>query len=251
MQTTNEELLESNTRLTRANADLNTFVYAASHDLKPPIANIEGFLGVLRQQLPAEALPAELVPKLLQLLDGVVGRFKQTLDQLTDITRLQRIMLDQPVEAVDLPALAESVRLDILPELTAAATLTVDLGSCPTVYFPAKILRSVLYNLLSNAVKYRAPDRPPLVHLRGQRTATGQVVLAVQDSGLGLSETQQCGLFQLFRRLHTHVPGSGVGLYTIKRMVENAGGTLTVESQPGVGSTFTVALPAPPTPLGD
>jgi signal transduction histidine kinase len=65
----------------------------------------------------------------------------------------------------------------------------------------------------------------------------------VQDNGLGLSEQQQSQLFGLFRRLHTHVEGTGVGLYMVKRIVENAGGTITVRSQSGVGTTFSIRLP--------
>ena len=72
----------------------------------------------------------------------------------------------------------------------------------------------------------------------------GQLVLAVQDNGLGLTEAQQTEVFGMFRRLHTHVEGSGVGLFMVKRLVENAGGTITVQSQVEVGTTFTVSLPA-------
>ncbi|RZK92921.1 MAG: HAMP domain-containing histidine kinase, partial [Hymenobacter sp.] len=246
MLTTNEELQHTNQRLTRTNDDLDTFVYSASHDLKSPITNIEGLLLALRKQLrPVDQQPT-LVPRLLDMMDGAVRRFQQTLGHLTDVTRLQQAMLDQPAEAVDLAALAEDVRLDMLPELTAAgATLSMDLAACPTVYFAAKNLRSILYNLLSNAVKYRAPDRLPVVEVRCYPAAPGQVVLEVKDNGLGLTEQQQSELFRLFRRLHHHVPGSGVGLYMVKKMVENAGGTLAVQSEPGVGSTFTVLLPAP------
>jgi signal transduction histidine kinase len=99
-----------------------------------------------------------------------------------------------------------------------------------------------VYNLLSNAVKYRHPSRVPLVHLYCYPSATG-AVLEVQDNGLGLSVQQQGKLFGLFTRLHAHVEGSGVGLYMVKRIVENAGGTITVQSQLGIGSTFTVHIP--------
>ena len=243
MQATNEELYNTNARLTRTNADLDTFVYSASHDLKSPITNVEGLLLALREHLPAPTLEIPLVPRLLDMMDRAVARFQQTLMHLTDVSRLQQALPEHPAEAIDLPALVEAVRLDILPELTAAgATLTVDLAACPTVRFSAKNLRSVVYNLLSNAVKYRAPDRAPDVQLRCH-AAPGQVVLAVQDNGLGLSTAQQGELFRMFRRLHAHVPGSGVGLYMVKKMVENAGGSITVHSQPGVGSTFTVTLP--------
>lgn len=68
--------------------------------------------------------------------------------------------------------------------------------------------------------------------------------LRVQDNGLGLNTQQQRRLFQLFQRLHTHVEGTGVGLYMVKKMVENAGGSLAVDSQPDVGTTFSIKLPA-------
>jgi signal transduction histidine kinase len=179
-------------------------------------------------------------------MNGAVQRFQQTLGHLTDVTRLQQTAFNQAAEAVDLASLVEALRLDILPELTAAgATLLVDVARCPTIQFSNKNLRSILYNLLSNAIKYRAPDRPPHVRLHSRCDEVGQIVLEVHDNGLGLSEQQQSQLFRLFRRLHTHVSGSGVGLYMVKKMVDNAGGTLTVQSQLGVGSTFIVTLPAP------
>jgi PAS domain S-box-containing protein len=242
---TNRELHESNARLTRTNADLDTFVYTASHDLKSPIINIEGLLLALREQLPPETQHDETSAQLLEMMEDAVQRFQQTLGYLTDVSRLQQEQdLGQRLtEAVDLPALAEAVRRDILPELRAAhATLTLDLDCCTTVQGSPKTLRSVLYNLLSNAIKYRDPARPCQVVLRC-RQLPGQLALDVQDNGLGLSEQQQGQLFRLFRRLHTHVEGSGVGLYMVKKMVDNAGGTLAVQSQPGVGSTFTVLLP--------
>lgn len=247
LQATNAELNKSNARLSRTNSDLDTFVYSASHDLKAPITNIEGLLLALREQLPPAARQVELVPRLLELMEGSITRFQQTLSHLTDVSRLQQYHLDQPTEAVNLPELVEAVRLDILPELTAAqATLHLELHACPTVNFPIKNLRSILYNLLSNAIKYRAPSRPPAVVLRCHNPANARtVVLEVVDNGLGLSEAQQGELFRLFRRLHHHVPGSGVGLYMVKKMVENANGTLQVRSELGVGTTFTVVLPAP------
>jgi signal transduction histidine kinase len=250
VEAANRELAIINTRLTRTNADLDTFVYSASHDLRAPIANIEGLLSALRQELPLEAWQAELVPRLLELMDGAVARFQQTLGYLTEVTRLQPEALGHANELVDLPALVEAVRLDILPELTATgATLTVDLAACPQLLASPKLLRSIFYNFLSNAIKYRSPDRPPLIHLRCRRATPGYLTLEVQDNGLGLSEQQQGVLFQLFKRLHSHVPGSGVGLYMVRKMVDNAGGLLTVHSQPGVGSTFAVSLPLSAKPL--
>ena len=238
---TNAEVQQSNARLRRTNTDLDTFVYAASHDLKAPIANIEGLLEALREYLPTEA-QEPMVPRLVGMMEGAITRFQQTVAHLTDISHLQDEGTSPP-EAIDLATVLENVRLDLLPLLESTqAELVLDLAECPPVLFSTKNLRSVLFNLLSNAVKYRAPDRLPRVRVHTECTAT-HLVLAVQDNGLGLDATQQTQLFTMFRRLHTHVEGSGVGLYLIKRTLENAGGTIAVRSQPGVGSTFTVTIP--------
>jgi signal transduction histidine kinase len=241
---TNAELSESNAQLTRTNVDLDTFVYTASHDLKAPITNIEGILLALRAQLPAEVQQEEMVAQLLDMLQGTVTRFQFTINQLTDITKLQ-LAHAGPAEPVLLAPVVEAVRQDLAPLLeTAATALTVDVAPELVVSFSPANLRSIVYNLLSNAVKYRSPARPSQVWV--QATPTSQaIVLTVQDNGLGMSELQQRQLFGLFQRLHTHVEGTGVGLYIVKRLVENGGGAITVQSQPDAGTTFTVTFPHP------
>ena len=239
----NAELHGSNARLTSTNADLDTFIYTASHDLKAPIANIEGLLTALGEHLPEAARQAEPVPDLFRMMQEAVERFQLTIDQLTDITRLQQGQ-QQPAEAVDLAALVRAVRLDLAPVLAAAgAEVAVAVAECPTVRFSPKNLRSIVYNLLSNAIKYRHPDHPPVVQVRCRPGAGGSFVFEVEDNGLGLSESQQAKLFGMFQRLHTHVEGTGIGLYMVKKIIDNAGGTIAVRSQPARGTTFTVTLP--------
>jgi signal transduction histidine kinase len=240
---TNQELSQSNAQLTRTNVDLDTFVYTASHDLKAPITNIESIGLALRDTLPPQVQQDEVVAHLLALLDTTVARFRLTIGQLTDISKLQ-LAHAGPAEPLLLAQAIEHVRLDLVPDLAAADThLTVDVHPELVVSFSPANLRSIVYNLLSNALKYRAAERPAQVRVHAAQTAS-RVVLTVQDNGLGMSEGQQRQLFGLFQRLHTHVEGTGVGLYITKRLVENAGGTITVQSQPGVGTTFTVTFPA-------
>ena len=243
MLVANEELRDTNARLSHTNVDLDTFVYTASHDLKAPISNIEGLLVALGEQLPPPVRHDAEVTHVLRLMHDSVARFQRTLGHLTEVSKLQHAHAE-PAEAVDLATLAEAVRLDLVPLLTSTGGhIAVEVAACPTVQFSPKNLRSILYNLLSNALKYHAPNRPPQVVLRA--TCPGsQVLLEVHDNGLGLTETEQDKLFVMFRRLHTHVAGSGVGLYMVKRMVENAGGAIRVQSRPGEGSVFTVVLPA-------
>jgi PAS domain S-box-containing protein len=244
LQATNQELHESNSRLTRTNADLDNFIYTASHDLKQPISNIEGLLRLLEELLPEAVRTEELVLPVLGRMQGAVERFTRTIWHLTEVSKLQA-EFNQPPVSVSLATLVEDVRQDLLPQLTAAgAQLEVVVADCEPRVFSQKNLRSIVYNLLSNAVKYRAPDRPLVVHLSCAPASNSRLVLKVQDNGLGLEQGQQARLFQLFQRLHTHVEGTGLGLYMVKKIVENAGGTITVASQVNAGTTFTLSFPA-------
>jgi signal transduction histidine kinase len=138
----------------------------------------------------------------------------------------------------------EDVRQDLLPQLAeVSAQLDVAVADCQPRVFSEKNLRSILYNLLSNALKYHHPDRSPQIRITCAAEGD-ELVLTVQDNGLGVKELQLKHLFQLFQRLHTHVEGSGLGLYMVKKIVENAGGTIDVQSQVDVGTTFTIRFPA-------
>ena len=242
LQRLSQELRATNEQLTRTNVDLDNFIYTASHDLKAPISNLEGLLDALCNELRADyELPAE-VPTLLGMMQHSVERFKRTIDYLTDITKLQKEH-GQPATDVPLQPVIDDVLLDLQPLIQQqAACIEVNLHSCQAVSFTAKNLRSVVYNLLSNALKYRHPDRPPLVHLHC-REEGAYTVLSVQDNGLGLELGQQAELFGMFRRFHSHVEGSGVGLYMVNRAVENAGGRIEVHSELGHGTTFSIYFP--------
>nr|GFA34985.1 hybrid signal transduction histidine kinase B [Tanacetum cinerariifolium] len=213
------------TELTRTNVDLDNFIYTASHDLKAPISNIEGLLLALEHELPAAGRVGN-VPLMLTLMQEAVERFTRTIGHLTDLSRLQKEHT-QSGQQVAVAAIIEAVRLDLLPLVhDTQAQLTVDIPAALTLTFSEKNLRSVVYNLLSNALKYRHPDRVPDVHIRYQLLPDFQV-LEVQDNGLGLDLAQsQDKLFAMFQRLHTHVEGTGIGLYMVKKIVENAGGRI-------------------------
>ncbi|MBF9239340.1 PAS domain-containing protein [Hymenobacter sp. BT683] len=236
-----EELRETNTQLTRTNVDLDNFIYTASHDLKAPISNIEGLLHALRTELPPQP-PGGEVSYIMELMQDSVNRFTRTIEHLTDVSKLQKEH-GQPSATVPLAAVIEDVRLDLAPLLKqTGGLLDVDVRATPLVTFSEKNLRSVVYNLLSNAFKYQAPERPARVRIRS-RTDGDYHVIDVQDNGLGLDLARDQYLFTMFRRYHTHVEGSGVGLFMVKKMLENVGGKIEVASKLGYGSTFSVYIP--------
>ncbi|MBF9239350.1 PAS domain-containing protein [Hymenobacter sp. BT683] len=233
------QLRDNNEQLTRVNVDLDNFIYTASHDLKAPISNIEGLLHALLVELPVATVQTEPVQPILHLMQDSVNRFKRTIEQLTDVSKLQKEH-GIPAQYVDLTAVIRDVRLDLEPLIQlsgASVDVAVDTGT--TVLFSEKNLRSVVFNLLSNALKYRDPARLPRVQVRA-RTEQEFVVFEVEDNGLGLGDASEQKLFGMFQRFHDHVEGSGIGLYMVKKMIENAGGHIAVQSKLGVGSTFCV-----------
>lgn len=241
LQELTSELTATNNELRRINVDLDNFIYTASHDLKAPITNIEGLLSLLLNKLPKEYQQQEQVQPILRMMETSVERFKKTITNLTDITRLQKEN-EQEATRVSVPEIVQEILLDLNQMIQeSGAQIEEDTAECAEITFAEKYLRSILYNLVSNAIKYRSPERMPLVRI-SCRTIPGFAVLSVQDNGLGIDLNQEKKLFTMFRHLHNHIEGSGIGLFMVKRMLENAGGKIEVNSQLGLGSTFTVYI---------
>ncbi len=235
----NENLEGANQQLTHINVDLDNFIYAASHDLKAPITNIEGLVRLLNIKLPKDVLAQEQIKQIIRMMQDSIGRFQKTIGNLTDITRLQKDNSKEEV-LVNLQQVVEEVNLDLAPMIKEAnVRVEVQLKDCPAFSFAEKNIRSIVYNLVSNAIKYRSPERKPVVNIRCRQEADF-VVLEVQDNGLGLKESNEKKLFSMFKRFHSHVEGSGIGLYMVKKIVENARGKIQVQSKLGEGSTFSV-----------
>jgi PAS domain S-box-containing protein len=235
----NAQLDRTNRELDRINKDLDTFVYTASHDLRAPIANLTGLQRVLTRRLAGKTTHEE--QEMLELMHQAIERLSRTINVLTQVVKVQKE--PQPCEVLHFGQVLEEVQYDLAALLeTARPRLDVHLG-VDQVSFPRQYLRSIVYNLLSNALKYRAPDRTPRVTVTTAREDEF-VVLTVEDNGLGLSPAQVKKLFQMFKRLHTHVEGTGIGLYMVRQMAENYGGRIEAESELGRGTRFKVYLPA-------
>ena len=102
-------------------------------------------------------------------------------------------------------------------------------------------LRSIIYNLLSNALKYCPKSRKPEINIKTEQE-DDYILLTFSDNGMGMNEMQLSKLFSMFKRFHTKVEGTGIGLYMVKRIIENNGGKIKVESEEGKGTTFKIYL---------
>ncbi|NDK56678.1 sensor histidine kinase [Pontibacter fetidus] len=234
----NEELMHKNQELLRINTDLDNFVYTASHDLKAPVINLEGLVEVLK-----EDLGDNTHHPILDRITASINRLKNVITDLTEVARLQDSNATK--EVVELQGLLEEVKEDLQLNMERkGARIHSNLQGFSLLRYPRKNLRSIVYNLLSNAIKYSSPDRVPEINVTMTQPSPEQLVLSIADNGLGMNEAQRDKVFQMYRRMHTHVEGSGLGLYIVKRILENNGDRIEVESEEGVGSTFKIYFKA-------
>jgi two-component system, sensor histidine kinase len=232
------DLKQTNEQLTRTNQDLDNFVYAASHDLKQPVNNLAGlFEEILSSSTFANPEEEEV---LVPMVQEALQQLQVTIDDLAALGQAQQLRHATP-EQVVLAELMDEVLTALEPQVrTAHARVTTDFAAWPALSFARANLRTILLNLIGNSLKYADPARSARIHV-STWVERGLPVLLVEDNGLGFDAARYGReLFQLFRRLHTHTAGTGVGLYLVNRIVESSGGTIEVDSRPGEGATFRI-----------
>lgn len=238
-----EQLTHSNQKLVNINNDLENFVYTASHDLKAPINNIDGLLNSVKDELGAECEKKLEDSGILEMFNTSIQKFKDTLFDLTTLGKTQNGLAEEIKSRVDFKEVLDQVKFDLMDDIELSHAKIFDyLTEVSFINFSRKNLRSILYNLLSNAIKYASPDRIPEVIIRTSKVKENLILLEVKDNGLGISPEDQEKVFSMYQRIHTHVEGTGVGLNIVKRIVENNGGQIELESLEGKGSTFKIYL---------
>ncbi len=237
-----KNLVIKNGELIRINADLDNFVYCASHDLKSPVINAEGLLTVLKEELPAVDVDPD-ISQVFGKLEYSIHQMHRTINDLTQVSKIQK-NTEEEHEFISIATIFEEVAASLAEAIQqSGAVIHTDFAANPEVWFTRKNLKSVMYNLVSNAIKYRSPERLPVISVTST-AADNYVVLTVADNGVGMDlPKHEKKIFSLFKRLRDDVEGSGVGLYIVKRIMDFNHGKIEVASQPGAGSTFRAYFP--------
>lgn len=234
-----EELLhQAVADLERSNADLESFAYLASHDLKEPLRAVANSVQLLLRRFidPSNTEATRLAQH------AVSGAFRMTelVDGLLEYSRVGTQPL--AIGPVDLAAALRGVLLDLGPRIEEAEALVVP-GSLPVVQGEERMLRQVLQNLLSNALKFRGSA--PLV-VRFSAVRSGSLwTITVQDNGAGFAVQDARRIFNVFETLNGGGGGlgTGLGLALCKRIIQRLGGSIWAEGEPGTGATFHFTLP--------
>ncbi|MGA7669683.1 MAG: GAF domain-containing sensor histidine kinase [Nitrolancea sp.] len=221
------------------------FISIASHELKTPLTTVKGYVQLLRRHM-NEAVPDHLrVLRTLGQLQDQVGRFEELVDELLDVSRIQsdRIRLDY--ERFDLSYLVSQVVDRVAQAYEQESPHTVEFPIPGPVWgsWDQSRIDQVLTNVLSNAFKYSPAGSTVTVEVAADEA---EVEIRVTDQGIGIPEEDIHSILQPFARgtgASQMAPGAGLGLYISNEIVARHGGSLTIESKPGQGSTFTIRLP--------
>src|SRR5262245_46358550 len=230
---------EANERLESAVRELEAFSYSVSHDLRAPLRTISAFTQALADDLRYQ-LDDKSKDHLRRVL-AAAARMNDLIDALLELSRISRTPLGR--HTVDLTAVALAV-VDELRRRDVTRKLGATVAPGLVAEADGRLVRILFDNLLGNAWKFTAKTTQPHVHVGVQRR-DGETVVFVRDNGAGFDMTYVDRLFTPFQRLHSdrEYAGTGIGLATVKRIVERHGGRIWADSTPGRGATFYFTLP--------
>ena len=258
------ELEHHKQQLEAKNAELRDFLYVASHDLRAPLINLTGFSHALQESIallgmmldnggenhkgggqPGQpAQWAQLKEDIGESLDFILrstAKMDMLVNSLLELSRIEsRASIPQ---TIDTRQLVEEVLAAFRFQI-AERKIAVTAGNLPSVTGDRMAINQVFSNLIDNAIKYMPPHAEARIEV-GCEEEGGQCRFFVRDTGTGIRPEDHDKIFRLFTRLGSNVPGDGVGLAAVRKIVEKHGGKIWVESQLGKGSTFWFTLPRP------
>ncbi|MFT3830264.1 MAG: PAS domain S-box protein [Opitutaceae bacterium] len=247
------ELEQANAKLQELDRLKSEFLATMSHELRTPLNSIIGFSAILRQGMAGPLNTEQL--KQIEMVHGSARHLLGLINDLLDVSRIEAGRIELFPEAVALPAVLEDVERTLAP-LVATKHLryaTECAAGLPAIVSDRKRLYQIVLNLANNAVKFT--ERGEVV-VRAVATPEGGVAIAVRDTGIGIRAENLPRLFEAFRQVDGSArrvyEGTGLGLFLVRKLLLLLGGGVTVASEFGKGSTFTITLPAqgPAAPRG-
>jgi signal transduction histidine kinase len=224
--------------LAAANQELEAFTYSVSHDLRAPLRHIDGFAQILDEEYGTST--AEQTRHYLARIRKGAHDMGRLVDDLLNLSRVGRAGAKS--ETVDLNQLIDEVRADLRLEMEGR-DIQWRVATLPTAQGDAGLLKQVFANLISNAVKYTRPRRTAIIEIDREQ-CDGAEAIFVRDNGVGFNMKYAGKLFGIFQRLHREeeFEGTGVGLATVRRIVELGGGRIWAEAELDKGATFHFTL---------
>lgn len=239
MKKAEKKLKETLNDLERSNRELEQFAYVASHDLQEPLRTVASFCQLLEKRY-KDTLDDQAKGYINYAVDGA-KRMQVMIDDLLNYARTGK--KDAQKSALDLNKMLERILFDLDPMIRTAKA-SVRVASLPIVVANPTQMTQLFQNLLTNALKFTG-DKDPVIEVSARRQMNSWEFM-VRDNGIGIKEEYYDQIFVIFQRLHSRqsYSGTGIGLALCKKIVENYGGRIWVESKPQEGTSFYFTLPA-------
>ncbi len=234
-----ESLKSTMVILKHKNIELEQFAYIASHDLQEPLRMITSFLTLLEKRYDGK-LDEKARQYIHFAVDGA-SRMRQIIMDLLEYSKAGNSEFND--ERIDLDKLLNEI-VQLNNQYIKEKGAIIKWGNLPVINAKKTPLFQVFQNLINNAIKYQKPGSSPIVKIEAKSTAE-QWIFSVSDNGIGIDPINFTKIFIVFQRLHSKedYPGTGIGLAICNKIIENLGGKIWLESQPGVGSTFYFTIP--------
>ncbi len=235
---TEQHLIDQNNRLTKANAELDRFVYSVSHDLRAPLTSMLGLLQIIDLKL-----TDQFVKPQLKMLNGCIHKLDGFISDILDYSRNSRI--ESRTELIDFLALLSDIssNLKYMGDGNRVVTFITKVNGDVDAFSDKYRLSIILNNLISNAIRYQNPSiQKPFVEVKIDITEE-LIGIHVIDNGLGIDPKYHERIFDIFYRVSEQSVGSGLGLYILKECVDRLGGTVHLHSVQGEGSDFHILIP--------
>jgi two-component system, OmpR family, phosphate regulon sensor histidine kinase PhoR len=229
--------------LEKLNATHETFIFSVSHDLKAPLANIEALVKVLiltSEELLKTKADNKEQKNIAEMLDKSVQSMRTIINELSDISKIEGNYKEK-VEKISFEKILKEVEMTLKDKINESHAHIVADIKVPELKFSRKNLRSIAYNLLSNAIKYKSHSRVPEIAIKTERE-NEFVKISVKDNGPGIAEDKKDQIFMPYTRLEDKEEGTGIGLYLVKKIIDNQGGKIIINSKLNEGSEFIVYL---------
>ncbi|MEM6691233.1 MAG: PAS domain S-box protein [Planctomycetota bacterium] len=233
-----EKLANANEDLKRSNDELEQFAYVASHDLQEPLRKINSFSTLL-----VDDCSEELSDDAKRFLNIIVDGSQRMRVLIQDLLAFSRIdFQDRQFVEIDAHDAARTA-IDNLSEAIKDSNASVSVDELPVVRGDNAQMVLLFQNLIANGIKYNQSQEPEIRVY--SRTSNDEWMISISDNGIGIDPKYHDRIFGVFKRLHRleEYPGTGIGLAICRRIAERLGGSIRVDSKPGVGSTFHVSIP--------
>lgn len=240
---TENKLMQQNSELEKVNAELDQFVYSASHNLRAPLLSMKGLLSLISLDDTAYEDRSRFMVEVYKSIE----RLDATIHDIIEYSKNAR--LDISPQEIDILQIIQSTIEDLKFFDQSKVHISVETELTSKLFSDERRIRSIIHNIISNSIKYADSSKPErYLTIKLNSTETHCTIL-FSDNGIGIAQVNQERVFDMFYRATSQRTGSGLGLYIVKEMLHKLGGSILLTSTEGIGTTISIEMPNSPIDL--